>query len=283
VAAGTLRRRRSGLFVHTAFPSCWKQDLWLGVLGAGDRAAIDAEAAAKLHELRNFDREVVEVLVHEGGSHTPAIGTLHETFWLPDDHIVEIDGLPVTTIARTVFDLAGLPKHPMAFRNEQLREIHVKRTAWLVNEAMRYHGLRMIDLMRVLAAIGRRGKPGTAIIREIIDDLGEDYVPSASEIEDVFLDMVRAAGIELPDREVNLGTKERWVGRVDFFWRGRRVIVEIDGTQHRAPLDRRADRLRDRSLSDEGCEILRYTWWDLIHDPERVIREVREALAAAAA
>jgi hypothetical protein len=285
VAAGTLRRVRIGLLVHEAFPTTWRQNLWLGVLGARDPVAVNGQAAAKLHGLRTFDREVVEVLVHEGGNHlAPTVGALHQTFWLPEEHIVRVDGLPVTSIARTVFDLAGLPRHPMAFRNERLREVHMKRTTWLVNEAMRSHGLRMIDLIRVLAAIGRRGKPGTGIIRQIVDDLGADYAASASEIEDVFLDMVRAAGIEEPEREVNLGTKEKWIGRVDFRWRPpRKVIVEIDGSQHRAPLDRRADRQRDAAFVSEGGKVLRYDWWDLVHDPERVIREVSEALGAAAA
>ena len=45
VSSGELRRVRTGLLVHSAFPPSWRQDLWLGVLGAGDGAAVDGEAA----------------------------------------------------------------------------------------------------------------------------------------------------------------------------------------------------------------------------------------------
>jgi hypothetical protein len=139
--------------------------------------------------------------------------------------------------------------------------------------------MRMLDLHRVLAAVGRRGKPGTAIIRAIVADLGLDYEPTGSELEDLFLDVCAAYGIESPDGQVDLGTKDCWVGRVDFVWRHRKVIAEIDGSQHRAPLDRRADRARDGAFEREGFTIIRVTWWELIHEPEAVVARLRAHLS----
>ena len=134
----------------------------------------------------------------------------------------------------------------------------------------------------MLASTGRRGKPGTAIIREVIADLGLDYAPSASELQDLFSEVLDAHGIARPDEEVDLGTSERWVGRVDFVWRRQRLIVEVDGRQHAAPLDRRADRARDAALEGEGWTIIRVTRWQLVNEPEKVVAQIRMTLAAAA-
>ena len=224
----------------------------------------------------------MEVQTPEGGSHRPVSGTIHETFWLPASHIVRIDGLPVTSVARTVFDRAGQPRHPLAFQKEVLRASHVKEMTWLVNHAIRDHGMRMLDLDRVLASTGRRGKPGTAIIREIVADLGVDYAPSASELQDMFTEFLDAHGIARPDEEVDLGTVDRWVGRVDFVWRSAKLIVEVDGRQHSAPLDRRSDRARDAAFRREGFEVIRVTRWELVNEPETLAARIRAALALAA-
>ncbi len=277
--SGKIVRVRRGLYMYAGFPRCWLQDLWLEHLAAGEKSSVCGEAAAQLHGFRNFTRNVVEVERVQGGNHRPVRGIVHETFWLPPHHVTLLDGLPVTSVARTVFDLAGLPRHPAAFRNEILRDIHTKRITWLVNHALRDHGMRMLDLHRVLAAVGRRGKPGTAIIRTVVADLGLDYEPTGSELEDLLLEVCTAYGIEPPDGQVDLGTRDRWVGRVDFVWRFWKVIVEVDGTQHRAPLDRRADRERDAAFGGEGWTIIRVTWWELVHEPESVVARLQAHLS----
>lgn len=280
--SGLVRRIRNGLYVHSAFGDSWHQRLWVEVLAAGKGSAASTWAAAALHGFQRSTPGPVEVQTSEGGNHRPVFGTVHETFWMPPSHIIHIAGLPATSVARTVFDLAGQPRHPLAFRNELLRANHVKRMTWLVNHAIRDHGMRMLDLDRVLASTGRRGKPGTAIIREIVADLGEDYAPSASELQDLFLEVLDAHRIARPDEEIDLGTSERWVGRVDFVWRRQRLIVEVDGRQHAAPLDRRADRVRDAAFEAEGGTVIRVTRWQLVNEPEKVVARIRAALAVAA-
>jgi very-short-patch-repair endonuclease len=208
---------------------------------------------------------------------------VHETFWLPETHVVTIDGLPVTSLARTVFDLAGMPRHPLAFRHEGARAVHVARITQLLNTCIRDKGLTMTEVIRVLAALGRRGKPGTSIMREIVADLGVDYEPTDSELEDLFLEVVRAFRLDEPDRQVRIGNAQRFIGRVDFRWLSKRVIVEVDGRQHRAPLDKRADRERDRALEAEGWHVLRFTWWELVHEPEKVVARLLSAFMEAVA
>jgi len=280
--AGRLVRVRRGLYVVAGFPDTWEQRLWLEVLAAGAGTAVSTAAASALHGFRRSRPGAVEIQTTEGGNHRPLFGTIHETFWMPPSHIVHINGLPVTSVARTVFDQAGQPRHPLAFRNELLRANHTKEITWLVNHAIRDHGMRMLDLDRVLASTGRRGKPGTAIIREVVADLGVDYAASASELQDMFTEFLDAHRIARPDEEIDLGTSDRWVGRVDFVWRGAKLIVEVDGSQHRAPLDRRSDRARDAAFDGDGWDVIRVTRWDLVNEPEKLAAQIRAALALAA-
>ena len=130
------------MYVHCGFPDDWRQRLWLEVLGSGDGSAVSGPAAEALHGFWRSEPGAIEVQTSEGGSHRPLFGAVRETFWMPPSHIVHLEGLPVTSVARTVFDRAGQPRHPLAFRNEVLRANHVKQMTWLVNHAIRDHGPR---------------------------------------------------------------------------------------------------------------------------------------------
>ena len=209
---GRIRRVRRGLYVVEGFPDSWHQRLWLEVLAGGEGCVVANRAASALHGFRRSRPGAVEVQRREGTAHTAVFGRVHETFWLPPEHIVRIDGLPVTSVARTVFDRAGQPSHPLAFQNELLRANHVKEMTWLVNHAIRDHGMRMLDLDRVRASTGRRGKPGSAIIREIVADLGVDYAPTATELEELFLEFCDAWGIS-PARRTDRHGHGRPLGR----------------------------------------------------------------------
>ncbi len=66
--------------------------------------------------------------------------------------------------------------------------------------------------------------------------------------------------------------------RVDFCFRAARLVVEVDGARWHP--DPRRDRQRDNALTALGWRVLRYAWADVVHEPERVLAEIRAALAA---
>jgi hypothetical protein len=117
----------------------------------------------------------------------------------------------------------------------------------------------------------------------VVADLGVDYAPTATELEELFLEFCDAFGIRRPDEQIDMGTEDRWVGRVDCRWLRERVIVEVDGKQHSAPLDRRADRSRDSAFESVGVETIRVNRWQLVNEPELHADRIRTALALAAA
>lgn len=184
---------------------------------------------------------------------------------------------PVTSPARTIFDLAGDPDRPRTFRIEPRRELHKNAIGRLISRSLRRDDFTMLAMIRMLAALGRRGRAGTTIIRELVQELGADYEPTETDLEDVFVDLVRAEGIEEPERQVAIGGEQGWLGNVDFLFR-KRVVWEVDGPHHDAPLQRREDARRDADMRTAGYEVHRAHWLTLTHEPERVVKELNDSL-----
>jgi very-short-patch-repair endonuclease len=97
---------------------------------------------------------------------------------------------------------------------------------------------------------------------------------TASELERLFLRLVRRH--RLPEPEVNV----RVAGfEVDFLWREQRLIVETDGYRyHRGSVAFEDDRARDNRLMALGYDVLRFTYWKVVNEPEAVAALVRARL-----
>jgi very-short-patch-repair endonuclease/predicted transcriptional regulator of viral defense system len=277
-----LERWGQGLLLVAGAPRGWWQEAWLNHLAAGADSAIGGRAAARAHGLRRYARADVEVLVPRLTSHLAQLGRIRESRDLPPHHIVLMDGLPVTSLARTIFDLAGDPEHRLTFRKEALREAHKRKIKRLIDEAMRHHGMAMGALVMTLDTLGKRGRAGTRIIRELIDELGADYKPTDSQLEDMFLELVRSHGLEEPVRQRNIGGERGWVGRVDFLYADKKLVIEVDGPGHDTPVQQQLDAVRDAELRLRGYDILRVHWTELLRDRGRVVARLEQALAATA-
>ncbi len=124
-----------------------------------------------------------------------------------------------------------------------------------------------------------RGRRKLSVVRGLLADRGGQYVPPASELEAAFVELLITFGLPTPDRQVNVGDADGWLGRVDFLFRSVQLIVEVDGTEfHSALLDRQADAARDRALQCAGWNVMRFGWHDLTEEAGRVAHSVRRAL-----
>ena len=282
VAAGTWVRPGRCVYRLRDHPITWHTGLWVAVLEAGGRVAVSHRSAAQMLEMPGQWRDAIEVTTREGGDHHITQGRLHQTSWLPPDHIVTIDGLPCTSVARTIFDLADDPK-PWERRSEAGLAIHEKRIRRLMNNALRDQGLTIDMEIAMLAALGKRGRSGTTLIRRLLAEFRPDEPPTESGLEDLFLAVVAAAGLEAPGRQVSLGDDNRFTGRVDFVYRHARLIIEVDSEFHDGPDDRHADRWRDNELHALGWRVIRVRYRDLVREPDRVVAVLRRALRAEAA
>jgi hypothetical protein len=275
VRQGALTRVDRDVFVVAATPSTFPRRVWCALLAAGAEAVASHRLAARLHRMRGFAKEGIDVLVHERFHHHAPQGALHTTSWLPAEHLGVVDGIPATTFARTLFDLAGLssPKRLRAGRPF----VHEQRVARALDTAMG-NGMPITDVAKVLATMGKRGRPGTVLMRELVEARSGGYQPTESELEDLVIAVLSAYELPLPARQRHLGGEEL-IGRVDFTYMRPRLVIEADGRPyHTALLDQDSDRWRDTELVAAGWPVIRVRWRDLTQDPERFARAVARAL-----
>jgi hypothetical protein len=270
--------RGRGLLIVAGAPRCWQQDLWLAHLAAGPASVASGPAAAHIHGLAGYRRPAIEVTVPVGGSHGPPFGTLRETRWLPGSEIVQVPRLPaVTPVALTIMHLAGQPPHPATFRRPDLLATHKKRMERILSRAIGRQRLTMTQMIRVVALMGRHGLAGSTIMREIVLEAGPDFVPTDSDLEDLWLELAAAAGLPEPIRQHTVVSDEGWLGKVDFAYLEFLTMVEIDGPDHDAPVQKRYDAERDAAMRRAGLEVVRIHWTVLIGAPNRALRAVNQA------
>jgi len=139
-----------------------------------------------------------------------------------------------------------------------------------VNEADHRDLIDPESLREALDSVPAR--PGVARLRRLLDR--DTFVLTDTRLEQLFLPLARAAGLSLPQTQV-------WLNgyRVDFFWPDLRLVVEADSLRyHRTPTKQAADNRRDQAHIVAGLMPLRFTHWQICHEPA----QVRKILAIAA-
>lgn len=243
------------LFEHEVPPSLAVETAAL--LAAGPRAALSHETAAHLNGLLPRPAGVVHITV-SGRSLASRDGVIvHRSANLTRADVRRCDGLPTTTLVRTLLDLA-------ARRDAAALEP-------MVAEAMRNRGLSERALR---ARLDRdRGQPGTCRLRTVLDRPGGPSF-TRSKAERRLLALVRRARLPPPRTCALAGGYE-----VDMLWTEHRLIVEFDGFRFHG--DRQAfetDRRRDATLAARGYTVLRLTWRRLVDEPEAVVAELAALL-----
>jgi predicted transcriptional regulator of viral defense system len=225
-------------------------------------------SAALLHGLRLLKQPpggTVTLTVPPGdrtGRH--AAGVICHAAELPDQQATKRYGVPVTTAARTVADIARTTTfmEGVVVADAALYERHASKS----------------ELRRVLAGCERW--PGTSRARQAIefaDGLAESVLESCARV------LFRDHGLPPPELQVHITGRDRtMIARVDFFWRRYGVVAETDGLLKYDSGERAiAERRRDRLLLEAGFEVVHVTWQELFSDPARVAGRIREAFRRA--
>jgi hypothetical protein len=277
VATDRLVRVHRDIYRLRDHPWNWEARLQAALFDAGPGSAVSYRSAGRLHRMYHYRHSnETEVTRPRGGRHRVELGRLHETRALPPEHVTMIDGFPVTTLARTCFDLAGDPD-PDIVGKPWCAEEHRRRVARVLNDALGRRGLLLVHEISVLAAIGKRGRAGTALIRQLLARFGPKYQPTMSDAESLFTELLDAWGIPQPERQVRFGDDEL-IGILDFFFRPQLLDLEIDSTWHDGPLDSEEDEARDARLRAIGLDVKRFTYGNLVLTPYAVRTWLEERL-----
>jgi predicted transcriptional regulator of viral defense system len=270
LARGRWREIRPRVYVLLGAPDGWPTDIHAAVLAAGPDAFASHWSAAALHGIAGFSPDRLEITVRRGRTPEMPDVTVHQTRTLPDAHVKQVDGVAVTTVARTLFDLAGT--------------VHPLRTARALDTCLNRDVVTPAAVWDVVGDLARRGRAGSALMRELLLARDEGEVAPASALEALLLKVLTDSGLPLPAREVDVGDADGWVGRVDFVYRDAKLVIEADSRLHHSSLtDFESDRTRDNRLMAAGWRVLRITWAMLVERPRQVAELVRTALRTAAA
>lgn len=261
VEKGHLHRVHQGVFGVGHWPVTREARWMAGVLACGPGAALSHLDAASLwaiyrssgpriHVIAQTDRRVRGLRVHR-------VRRLHA------DDVTRRDGIPVTSLARTLIDLTDLLPEDRLLRG--LREAEYLRLldhAALGAAVERAHGRRRLDALKRAMSNHAPGQ----IVRD--------------ELEHRFLELVRQAAIRPPETNVRTNTKRR-VYTVDCLWRAEGVAVELDGrAAHTRATAFEEDRERDAALSACGLRPVRFTWQRIENRGADVIADLLAMLAA---
>jgi len=262
---GRWKRIDRNVFVVAGSPSTWDQRLWIKLLIAGTGAVVGSRSAATLHAARGMTRTHLDIIQPSHSVPHLKAPTSRWSNSLPTWHVTEVDGFPVTTMERTLFDLAGLTS-PARLRR-RWAYLPADRVERMVDDALTRGQVTVPSLTRTFESLAGRGRPGTRLMREFLDVRGDGFVVTASELEDLFIGLVTDFGLPDPTRQVQVGSDGNWIGRIDFLFETAKLVVEADGRRfHSGRIASLEDRRRDLELLAAGWQLLRVVWWQLVND-----------------
>jgi very-short-patch-repair endonuclease len=251
LANGSLLREYRGVYrVGHKAPSTEARYL-AAVRACGEGAALSGRAAAHLYELirgapprpevtTRVKRKVPEILTRRSN-------TIEMTV---------VRGIPITTVPRTLVDLAGRLSLDGLARACHEAGVKYRTTPAQVEAELQRHP---------------RAK-GAANLRRVLR--GDAHV-TLSKLEARFLELLRAEGLVLPVTNRVTGAR-----RVDCRWPKHRLTVELDGYRYHS--SRHAweqDRRREREARARGDDFRRYTYGDVFESPDAMLAELRSVIS----
>jgi hypothetical protein len=254
--AGRLRRVHRGVYAigGAALPREGRH--LAAVLACGEAAVLSHTSAAVHWGLLSYDAPQPHVTAPTSKAGAPGI-RLHRTRSLDARDITSHRGIPITTLARTLLDLAAT-----APRN------HLEHAIGLAIRNQLYDRRAILDVLE-----RHSGRQGTRALRTATAD---DPAFTRGELERRFRALCRRAGLPQPLSNVEVADADHHRHEVDFYFPAYGLIVETDGWRdHGTRVAFERDRAKDAALVAAGYKVLRFTRRQIADDPDTVAARVR--------
>jgi very-short-patch-repair endonuclease len=262
VAAGRWRRLLPGVYAVEESPA-FEQEALAACLWAGGDAVISHRAAGRLHGLAGMERAGPEITVPPGTNPRSARVIAHQ-LKVERTERVQIRGVPVTDVERTLVDLGAVLGHlDLAIAVED---------AWC-------RGLVHPDgLWSRLGFHTTRGRPGGRSLRRVLADCFKRRRPMESPLEVKLWWLLRRYGIDPPEVQYDFHDDAGQPLRLDFAYERQRMAIEVDGFEtHRERFER--DRERASRLAAAGWRWIPVTY-EALKRPHKVLDWIRRGLAS---
>jgi hypothetical protein len=233
------------------------------VLACGARAALSHRSAAQLHGLITYYDGPLEVTVGRPDKPTHEGLELRTTTWGPGETTLR-KNIPVTSLARTILDLAGV--------------LDTRELTWAFQKARR-RGLTFTQIDAVIARHPK--KKGRAKLRRIVERERKARGAPRGSFESAFyvwLDGWLPPAHPRPRRNVNVVLSDGIERQADLMFDG--VWIELDVHEHHGstPEGTTADHQRDRAIRRDRYELARFTSDEFKNDRPAIERELRRLL-----
>jgi len=269
LAAGRWLQVEPGVYSLPGWPDSWRRRLWIAHLDVGPASAVSHEAAAALHGLLYYVPGPVHLLVPHGTHHLgPKPNYVHQSRDLAAEHVTTVDGVPVTTVARTFCDLAAVKPRGRLIR--AVEDAHLTRRC-------------PIDTVLALARqLSRPGKAGLPWLIKTLEERGPGRAVPESALEAKLVKVLRGGGFRRIELQHGFPWRPHAPNRVDVLLEGR-IIVEADSRRWHGRVDAMAeDRRRDRDAQNHGFPVYRFLYEEVMHEADHICDTLKGALAAVA-
>jgi uncharacterized protein DUF559/putative AbiEi antitoxin of type IV toxin-antitoxin system len=259
IEAGLLHPQHVGVYAvgHPRLSALGRR--WAAVRACGPGAVLSHASAGDAWRMRRSAAALIDVTVPNRSARCRPGIRIHRPRTLPPDEVTALDGLPITTPARTLLDLAATG-------------LRGRRLEAALDHAERALRIDWADVALVIEAHPRRR--GTPALRAVLAAYAPGTVETLSALEEIVLELCDRAGIPRP--LVNAVVEGR---RRDFVWPQQRLVVEADSyTWHRSPSALNDDRERDVELTLAGWTVLRFTYAQCTKRRAYVTRSIHRAL-----
>jgi hypothetical protein len=230
------------------------------------RSAGSHQSAARVYRLGivgNDPAPLIQITRAPGtrGSHTGRPEVRVHVAALPADHVVSYRGVLLTSVPRTVIDLA--------------RVLPFGEGVAVADSALSAGLTSKNELTAVIAGCERwRGLQRAREVTAFSDARSESVLESLSRA------VFHRVGLPPPDLQVWIGDDGEIIGRVDFLWRRYRTIGEADGAfKYQTPARARAQLERDARLRAAGYEVAHFSWKEITLVPAQVVDAIQVAFS----
>jgi hypothetical protein len=263
IAAGLWIRLYDDVYRLIAVSQCWKGNLLAACWAGGFRAAASHRSAAALWELPGGRQQLVEITCPRWrrARHDGVI--VHETTRIDPLDLTVKDGIPVTTVERTLLDLG-------AVCTESVVEL-------AVNDAERRELTTIAALHETLRRLGRPGRNGAGKLRRVLDR-HSDTTRTESVAETRMLQVLCRHRLPDPVTQFEIRENGRFVARVDAAYPDWGVVIEYESDKHHTGrLATRRDNARRRDIIAAGYTPVPATHDDLRTGGHQLVRAIRAA------
>jgi len=270
LSAGRWELLYDGVYRMGGAPRNWRGDLLAACWAAGTRALASYLSAGQLWGLPSSRTDVIEITCPrwQRARHDGLV--VHESLAIDDEDHAEVDGIPCTSVARTLFDLARRLSPVMLDAN--------------IDNAMRRELVTLDELRSTSARLATKGRPGGRRFRQVVQARSDGGALPESVPERLLADMLVRQGLPAPQHQFVIRDRAgAFVARVDLAYPEWMVVVEYDSVEHHTGTTAHIrDSARRDAIGDLGYAVLTATSADLKDRAARIAKSIRQRRLLAA-